>query len=175
MLGDKAERIEAAVDHAAAAVFAAAVAFASLNLLKDWTVQPQLSAYATAAGLVAFLPCARLLRNIAAQSPRFGVPQFDLGTFEPRPEPEELVLTATDRLAPAEAKPADELILDDILAELGPDSRVVRLFDPAAMPTPAQLKDRIDRHLEEGAPPGASPDASQALYDALAELRRSLH
>jgi hypothetical protein len=42
------------------------------------------------------------------------------------------------------------------------------------MPTPGQLKARIDRHLEGGGPAEASPDASQALYDALAELRRSL-
>jgi hypothetical protein len=39
------------------------------------------------------------------------------------------------------------------------------------MPTPAQLKDRIDRHLDETDEP---PDASQALFEALAELRRSL-
>ena len=65
-------------------------------------------------------------------------------------------------------------MLDDILAELGPNSRVVRLFDPAAMPTPGQLNARIERHLGEGTSPTASPDASQALYDALAELRRSL-
>jgi hypothetical protein len=48
------------------------------------------------------------------------------------------------------------------------------LFDPAAMPTPAQLNARIERHLETGAPPAPSQDASQALHDALADLRRSL-
>jgi hypothetical protein len=69
----------------------------------------------------------------------------------------------------------DLLVLDDVLSEIGPDSRVVRLFDPAAMPTPGQLKARIDRHLIEGALPRAtSHDASQALYDALAELRLEL-
>jgi hypothetical protein len=40
------------------------------------------------------------------------------------------------------------------------------------MPTPGELSDRIDRHLERE--PAAAPDASQALHDALAELRRSL-
>ena len=64
----------------------------------------------------------------------------------------------------------DALLLDDILAEIGPDSRVVRLFDRDAMPTPAQLKARIDRHLEGE----RAPDASRALHEALAELRRSL-
>ena len=84
-------------------------------------------------------------------------------------EPDELLLTDFDRLRP------DELMLDDILAELGPDSRVVRLFDPNAIPTPGQLNDRIARHIREGSSPApAPPDASQALHDALAELRRSL-
>jgi hypothetical protein len=86
----------------------------------------------------------------------------------------ELLLTDSDRLHPIEREAPDELMLEDILAELGPESRVVRLFDPAAMPTPAQLNVRIERHLGEESAPTAPPDASQALYDALAELRRSL-
>ena len=68
----------------------------------------------------------------------------------------------------------EPLLLDDILAELEPDSRVVRLFDPDAMPTPAQLRSRIDRHLEPGGRPDESPDATQALHEALADLRRSI-
>jgi hypothetical protein len=91
-------------------------------------------------------------------------------------------LDAIDLAEPLEAEPAAEnsastdepLVLDDILADLGPDSRVVRLFDPAAMPTPGQLNARIARHLDRDAAPVASHDASQALHDALAELRRSL-
>jgi hypothetical protein len=65
-------------------------------------------------------------------------------------------------------------VLSDILAKLGPDSRVVRLFDPAAMPTPAQLNDRIERHLRSSSQQAGQPDASDALYQALNELRRSL-
>jgi hypothetical protein len=97
---------------------------------------------------------------------------------------EELVLSDDDRMAAGElllteadrvSRPASNaLVLDDILTELGPDSRVVRLFDPKAMPTPAQLKTRIDDHLGRGSPPVPLSDASQALSDALAELRRSL-
>lgn len=49
-----------------------------------------------------------------------------------------------------------ELLLDDALLAPDEDSRVVRLFDPSA------------------APQAAPPDASQALYEALAGLRRSL-
>jgi hypothetical protein len=54
----------------------------------------------------------------------------------------------------------DELILDDALAEVDPHARVVQLFGPG------------QNHL----PPinGGPADASQALVEALAELRRSL-
>jgi hypothetical protein len=116
----------------------------------------------------------------------------DFWVVEPRPAdellltdrivPDELLLTEADQVCGDELllterfQPvgADELVLDDILAELTPDSRVVRLFDPAAMPTPAQLHARIERHLGDGNSAVAPPDASQALYDALTELRRSL-
>ena len=84
----------------------------------------------------------------------------------------ELVLTDGDRLDTR--TPEEPLVLDDILAELGPDARVVRLFDRRAMPTPGQLKSRIDDHLGQGARPVVSSDAAQALSEALAELRRSL-
>lgn len=85
---------------------------------------------------------------------------------------DELVLTEADRVgSPASGEP---LVLDDILAELGSDSRVVRLFDRKAMPTPGQLKSRIDSHLGQSSAPAGASDASQALADALAELRRSL-
>jgi hypothetical protein len=87
---------------------------------------------------------------------------------------DELLLTDSHRVHPLERVAPDELVLEDILAELGPESRVVRLFDPAAMPTPGQLNARIERHLGEESASTAPPDASQALYDALAELRRSL-
>jgi hypothetical protein len=78
----------------------------------------------------------------------------------------------------------EPLVLDDILAEIGSDARVVRLFDRNAMPapalTPGQLQSRIADHLADGGPlsapynPPATNDASQALSAALAELRRSL-
>ena len=68
----------------------------------------------------------------------------------------------------------EPLELDDVLAEVGPGARVVRLFDVNAMPTPGELRQRIDRHLGREAPPAASPDASQALIEALTQLRQSL-
>ena len=78
-----------------------------------------------------------------------------------------------EHFKPVRAAEEEPLLLDDILAQLGPDSRVVRLFDPDAMPTPGQLKSRIDRHLEPGGHPQIL-DAGQALHDALDELRRSI-
>jgi hypothetical protein len=85
---------------------------------------------------------------------------------------DELQLTEADRVGTATA--GEPLVLDDILAELGPEARVVRLFDRKAMPTPGQLKSRIDSHLGQVPPSAGASDASQALSDALAELRRSL-
>ena len=73
---------------------------------------------------------------------------YDLPGFEPVPL--------------AIAKAADELVLDDVLESAGPDARVIRLFDPGL-------------ESERAARANSSqPDASQALTEALAELRRML-
>ena len=73
---------------------------------------------------------------------------YDLPEFEP---------------APVEIpKAADELVLDDVLESAGPDARVIRLFDPGL---------ESERAARANSP---QPDASQALTEALAELRRSL-
>ena len=187
-----AARIETNVERAASALFAGAAGYAAYALLGDLVSLPELAACAAAAAIIANLLSARSLAAAARRTPRFKVPVFNVGEIEIN----ELILTEADRL-PAEelvlgeADRADSnelvlterdrrgtgsepLILDDILAELGPDSRVVRLFDRKAMPTAGQLKRRIDTHLEGGAAPVPAPDASQALSDALAELRRSL-
>jgi hypothetical protein len=179
MRGGKAERFEAIVDRIAAALFAGAAAFVFYGWLSGVYQQPQLGIFAAIVAIVAFLACGRALSSVAPEARRFAVPAFAVPEIDASEwdellltdavEPDELLLTDFDRLRP------DELMLDDILAELGPDSRVVRLFDPAAMPTPGQLNDRIARHIREGSSPvPAPPDASQALHDALAELRRSL-
>lgn len=84
--------------------------------------------------------------------------------------------------APAALEKGDELLLDDILTEMAPSSRVVRLFAPEAAPTAGELKERIDRHLAEGERPGMAgpielselPDASDALAAALDRVRHSL-
>jgi hypothetical protein len=199
MGGDNAERTEAAVDRIAAALLAGATAYAFFFLMSGVYPDPQLGVFSATAAVMAYLVGARSLGKVRPEPRRFDLPAFELPSMEHSEFDElllteadefhdnelvlteadefhenELVLTDADRFAPPEFEGAGELVLQDILAELGPDSRVVRLFDPAAMPTPGQLNARIERHLGEGSSTATAPDASQALYDALTELRRSL-
>lgn len=186
MGGDNAERIEAAVDRIAATLLAAATAYAFFRLITGVYPEPQLEAFTATAAVIAYLVCARALGKVKPEPRRFDLPAFELPPIQHSEFDElllteagefhddELVLTDADRFVPPEFEGAGELVLQDILVELGPNSRVVRLFDPAAMPTPGQLNTRIERHLGEGSSTATAPDASQALYDALTELRRSL-
>ncbi|MCL6728598.1 hypothetical protein [Sphingomonas hankyongi] len=167
-----AERVELGVDSLAASALALAGGFAATLLGPAYV--------AAAAGAAAGLTGYAALRAVQPKPATFRLPHFAPTAFEAC-EVEELLLTEEDRLRPGHAGSDDVvLLLDDILAELGPDSRVVRLFDPSSMPSPGELQNRIDRHLDrasQSAPPDTSEalyDASQALYDALAELRRSL-
>ena len=165
-----AQRIESGMRYAAAASFAAAVGFATFHAIGPITDFRGMGAAASVAAIVAY-PAAQLLLRILEGSPKpFRQPVFDILKIEPVGI-EELLLTESDRLQPAEES---ALELDDILVEIAPDSRVVQLFDPSAMPTPGQLKARIDRHLDGGTSHSPSPDASEALFAALADLRRSL-
>lgn len=171
MHGGLAGRIENGVERAASGLCGAASGFAAYAALRLVAPQWQALALAAAAAIAVTLLCARAASTIAIRGHRFVVPVFDLRDLEPF-EPDELVLTEADATAPDVAS-EEPLVLDDILAEIGPDSRVVRLFDRHAMPTPGELKSRVDHHLRGGA--NATPsDASQALLDALAELRRAL-
>jgi hypothetical protein len=170
------ERIETTIDTLAATLFAAAMAFAVASLFRGALPVSQWGATAAAALIIGYAGCLGVLRKIPAPNQHLALPIFAPSPIEPI-QLDELVLTDADRLYPAAAPPAEPdepLVLNDILAELDPDSRVVRLFDPSAMPTPGQLQARIDRHLDEGGSPTAFPDASQALSEALAQLRRSL-
>ena len=183
MRGRREERIEAAIDQTAAAVFAVAAAFAVIVGLRGAMPVARLGVGAMLCGTLAYEACAWLLRRVHAGGEAFEPSSFDVQALEFEEElllteQVELLLTDEDRVRPNFASEADELILDDILAQLGPESRVVRLFDRAAMPTAGQLNDRIERHLR-GAPPQQAQrpqpaDASEALHEALAELRRSL-
>ena len=160
-------RIEKHVDHAAAALFALACGYAAYAWFDGNTLQLTESA---AAAALAYLVSVRALAAIAVPlKPR--VPIFDVREVGLMELPE---LLLTERHHAPAANSEDELVLDDILAKLGSESRVVRLFDPAQMPTAGELNDRIERRLASSAPLDPSSDATQALHDALAELRRSI-
>jgi len=178
------ERIESGAERGASALFAAAVGYAAYRLAATAGVDPRLGLSAAGVGVLAYLPCIGLLGAAGARGTTFALPDFAVRDFEFAEAPDELLLTVRvstgDELVLTDAERLDSdvpLDLDDILAEIGPDSRVVRLFDRKAMPaqlTPGQLQSRIANHLEDGASQFAPPDASQALSAALAELRRSL-
>ena len=98
-----------------------------------------------------------------------GAVGFTDGSFEPLPIEE-----ATDQF--------DELLLDDPLVEIAPDSRVVKLF-ARGEPTPGELVLRIEDYLNDGrrapAPDAVAAeqppvDASAALHAALANIRATL-
>jgi hypothetical protein len=186
-----ARNIEHGVECLASATFAAAVAFAAFALVGDGQFQLGLAAGALAA-YPAYLLSWRVLATQTTRQPVFSIAMFEVS--EPNSAEElllteadrvcdelvltdsdrlgdELVLCASDRLHPAEQEP---LILDDILEAIGPESRVVRLFDRRAMPTPGDLKSRIDSHVASEPFAHGSPDAAQELADALAELRKAL-
>lgn len=175
-------KIENGVDRMASVLFAMAAAYAAHAWFALHATQPLLGAETAAIALLAYTLSTRALIAVQPKPRRLPVPVFDvrdIGAIEPpelllteRIEPE---LLLTDRFEPPAVAVAEEiLVLDDILAELEPNSRVVRMFDPIAMPTPGQLNARIERHLVGDAPPVAPQDASQALHEALAALRRSL-
>jgi hypothetical protein len=167
-----AHRLEAAVGYAAVASLAVAVGFAAFQVTGRITHFPPIIAAAGAA--LAASPAAFLLLRLLEGGPNpFPQPVFETVEIEPlaQPTPAELLLTDADRLEPADD---DALELQDVLAEITPDSRVVQLFDPAAMPHAGRDHARDDRRLVGGAPYSATPDASEALFAALADLRRSL-
>ena len=160
-------RIEQSVDRLASALFAAACGYAAYVWFAGGALQVAESAVFAA---VAYLVSVRALGEIGGQQRKLPVAIFDVREVGPMGLPE---LLLTDRYDPPSANGEDALVLDDILAKLGSDSRVVRLFDPAQMPTPGELNDRIERRLARSAPLPPD-DATQALHDALAELRRSI-
>lgn len=170
MRADVADRIEAFASRTACVFFGGACAYASNALLAPM-VDKQGMAIAAGIGAIAYLMANRLVKRVARSARIMPPVTFDLFAMPTEPPLEELLLT---EVYEATVEPEEPLVLDDILAELRPDSRVVRLFDRASMPTPGQLKSKIDAHLSRAGPEAPVPDASQALHDALAELRRSI-
>lgn len=159
-------RIEKGLDRSASALLGAAAAYAGWAWLSATLDRLTATAAAGAILAAAYSVTVRALGAIQPKKAR-RLRVFDVREVGPG------ILTEEPAFDPEEPEvDADALVLDDILAKLAPDSRVVRLFDRDAMPTPAQLRARIEDHLETGA--SGSADASRALHEALAELRRSL-
>ena len=177
-----ARRIETSAELLASALLAGAVGYVVQVVLGRALAPTQAVLFAVAASAISFVLTSLAFRRGPIANPSFRTRAFEAAEFAEF-EPDELILSEQDRLVPDELvlgdadrlEPASEpLLLDDVLAEIDPDSRVVRLFDRKAMPTPGQLQSRIDHHLGHRQPTPAPQDASQALSDALAELRRSL-
>jgi len=143
-----------------AATFAAALAYCAALVIPAPIPSP-LPAVAGLAGLVIGWVGLRLF---AGGPEPFPFPTFDASLFEPEEADPPAVEVATD---------LPELLLDEPIARPSEVDRVVNLFAATAMPTPGELHRRIERHLR-GAPPARIPDATEALHEALAELRRSL-
>jgi hypothetical protein len=154
------ERIEAVIDGAAAMLFAAAAAYAVMRAVGA-------PSPALAGAAFGFLGAFMALRAIRPADLTFAIAGFDV---PPTPVSvlDELVLGDSDRLG---ANSSDELVLDDVLTDPDPDSRVVRLFDPAAMPPDSP---GFDRQFGGAIAVPTPPDASQALLEALTKLRHSL-
>ena len=164
------ERIERGAELVGAAAFAVAVAYAALR----FGPIP-----AAVAGAAAFFAMFHILGRVGAGAPTFALEHFEASELPPAVEPEEMLLTEvyepeTDELLLDDVFTESDavLVLEDVLARLGENSRVIRLFDPAAMPTPGEMQSRIDRHLDGAS--AQSADASKALHEALADLRKSL-
>jgi len=152
-----------------AVLFGTAAGFCASKL----TGVPPLSLTPIGAGAAAFGVAWLALRLFRGNQPQFPMPIFDPADYEPEvveagePVVEELLLDE-----PVAEEEEDELLLEVRAWPSAEDSRVIRLFDPARMPTAGELQQRIDRHLQS--PDRVIPDAAQELHDAIAALRQSL-
>lgn len=177
-------RIEKTVELVASGLFGGALGFAANVFLSPVLPGAKLQLLLVAATAIAGLLLSSVVMRAMNVQTTFRSPVFELSELE-QFDPDELLASAGDCPPPAPVLDTDEqiacpaalapepLVLDDVLAKIGPDSRVVRLFDRKAMPTPGQLQSRIADHLGEKRS-SSTQDASDALSDALAELRRSL-
>jgi hypothetical protein len=163
-----------AFEFAPAAMFGSAVGFATAT----WLRLPPFEMTPVAAGAAAFgavwLGLYKFASREAFPLKEFEQPEVE---FQLSPMGELLeqadVAAIVDRLGSVSAheEPKPEVLeLDDVLAAIEPESRVVQLFE--ANDTAGEMQARIDRHLRSS--PREVPDATQELHDALAALRRSL-
>ena len=159
----------------AAAALAAACSYAALKTVP---------AFFGPAGLGAFAAGWLVMRGVRPEPRRHALPDFALPEIGREiAEVDELLLDVEweePLLLTHVLEDDDALLLEDALPGAETVSRVVQLFASPDVLTPGELKQRIDRHLA-GAPrrthaemPPRGADASEALYAALDDLRRSL-
>ena len=168
MGGNWADRIERATDASAALLLASAVAFAMHNFASD----ARLTALAV---LIAGSGAYDGLRRIRPTRTGFAMAFEAVPLALPEPV-EELVLGEADapQMPPSDTSElAEAMLLDDALLPVSQDSRVVQLFGPRGPTAVVELMDRIERHFGQAAEPERE-DASEALLEALFDLRRSL-
>lgn len=149
------------IDGAAAITFAASAAFAGGTLSG-----PQMAA---TCGVVGFGLALLFLRAVQPRTARLSLARFDPVDWA--------TLEGSGREVPFSGSEQEVLLLEDVLA-VAADSRVVQLFPTPPLPSPGELKARIDAHLAGKPAMGEvvqlPVDASAALREALADLRRSL-
>lgn len=159
-----------------AVIFGSAVGFATAT----WMALSPLTMTPVAAGAAAFGGIWLGLSKFGAQEKAFPLPDFEQPPLETQLSAVAELLEEADVVGiveqlgalPAEKRELDhELVLDDVLDAIEPESRVVRLFEPND--TAGEMQERIEHHLRS-TPRQMPPDAAQELHDALAALRRSL-
>ena len=183
-------RFDWLADLCGAGSLAAAGGYAALKIAPTFSLAAP--AIMTAAGFAGFVIGALAMRSVGPPLRELPLGDFAVAQIEREEHSEPLLLDTLydeplllDQVAEYEPLLVEDVIEDesamllvDALQAAGPGSRVVQLFAHQPMPTPGQLKDRIDRHLAGGprhpSPLAPVPDASQALYAALNELKRSL-
>lgn len=151
-----------AIDAGAAILFAAAAAFAGTAGAGAMG--------AAAGGVTGFAAALLFLRSVKVEPRRHRLPGFTPVDWSE--------VEALDLGEVAVTGDEEPLLLEDVL-EVPEDSRVVQLFATPRLPSPGELKARIDAHLAEREPGAAEVvqlpvDASAALREALADLRRSI-
>jgi hypothetical protein len=146
------------------------------EMLVEWAAPMVPAIAAGCAASAAWLPLASfaaagmiaLTTGVVAMRLAGGAPLADEPGFEP--------------VALEDIAAGTELLLDDPLVEMAPDSRVVQLF-AGQEPTPGELVSRISDYLNDGrrgplpaeeTPEHRPVDASAALHSALANIRASL-
>ena len=160
-------RIEKNVDRGASTIFALACGYATYGWFAAQAQAPVLALETAAASALAYALSFKILSGVQPRARRMPVPVFDVREVEPLEAP---ALELTERFEPPVAAAPEPLLLEDRLDQAEPDSRVVRLFDPAAMPVTPEPGQGGDQKPS----PAQSADAAQALHEALAELRRSI-